>query len=160
MMRLLETLFAFCVVVHLIFEDPAAHAQANGIDSRVEIGLVGSVAIPSDASVKKDPNDMPDFSVYFVQQGSRTLVGIYLGSWPDFPPDISPQNVALGNCIAKMVTRIEQGATSGDYLVRFNEVPGFPQMAHFYYRATSAEGAKQADKVIRSFRVSDAAACG
>lgn len=159
MMRNVSVLLVYCLVAPFAFQALTACAQSNEAQNRVEVGLIGSVAIPASAALEKDPNNMPDFSVYHVRKGSHALVGIYLGGWPDYPSDVSAQSTTLGSCAAKVVTRVERGATSRDYLVKFKEVPGFPQLAHFYFRAASAEDVEQAERVIRSFRVSETDAC-
>ncbi len=135
--------------------------MAQGIDksTRVDIGFIGSISIPSNATLSMEPINMPDFSVYTVRRGAVTVLRIYLGNWPDFPTGPQPKLFTIQNCEARTVSYTADDLVSRDVLIEFREAPGFPQTVHFFYRALTPEVAVQADSIIESLRLSNPEAC-
>jgi hypothetical protein len=97
----------------------------------VNVGDVIQLSLPYGLSLYQASERMPDFSVYYVQQGTKNLLGIYIGNAPDVDFDKLTERQVVGGCAVKSIDYGPSGSRSFDAILWLRDTQ-FPRFVHFF----------------------------
>jgi hypothetical protein len=116
------------------------------------IGNVATVMIEAGMEWGQDPQPMPDFSVYYLRQGQRILLGVYVGNAPGVELAELKSKLPVGTCAA--VSNISQAGASNDFdAVLSLEGADFPRYLHFFSRRLSKPEFDAIQNILKTLQV-------
>jgi hypothetical protein len=120
-----------------------------------------SIDVPPNMEVRRRSLGPIDFLLYDVVSQGASLLGIYLGNWPQKPdvPKEKFRKAGIAGCEAYFFERRENGGASRDVFVLLRPPSGSPQVVHFFYSTLTATRARQADAIVESLTPIKGAGC-
>jgi hypothetical protein len=109
---------------------PSAHDQV------VPIGAYAEIELPPGAVLQKSPEQMPDFSVYYLKNGDKNLLGIYFGNQPDTDQTKLSSTARFGGFVGRVSDEATSNGRNLDAVLALKG-PDFPRFVHFFARGLS-----------------------
>jgi hypothetical protein len=124
----------------------------------VKLDDFAEIELPRGVVLQKSPEQMPDFSVYYLRTANENLLGIYLGNAPDTDQKKLTSTSKFGSCVGRVS---DQETSSGRNLDALLSVRGadFPMFVHFFARGLSDQQVADVHHIWQTFRLLGGRSC-
>ena len=151
-------LIALALPLAIAGEVGRAKAQGAQSTKRVDIDGHMSIAIPSGATLSKDPKAYPDHTFYFVHQADEKILTVIFSMLPPRAVDRGSP-LRIGNCPAMVMPAMKSIRGGKDILVEYQQAPWGRRNVRFSYQDLTPEKAAVAERIVASLHFADATAC-
>jgi hypothetical protein len=121
-------------------------------DQVVQIGAYAEIELPPGVVLQKSPEQMPDFSVYYLKKSDKNLLGIYFGNQPDTDQTKLSSTARFGGCVGRVSDEATVNGRSLDAVLALSGAD-FPRFVHFFARGLSDQQAAEVYHIWQTFHV-------